>query len=358
MQITPDWLANIHPIIIHFPIALIFTAVLFDFFGLINSHKEWLNKGAILLFVLGALGLLAAFLSGQYAAAHLSIPKSLYPALKAHSEWAERTLFFFGFYAAFRLIIMWWNKQRSHVISIIVFLIGFAGLFLIYETGVHGGNLVYNHGVGTNPFIIRQKQRMRENHFKGPDTPTVMKNGGWSWEPTVNGPSILESSFDWIIGSAADLRPAMQTTGTDTVLDLKALQKPDMFIFKNPFADAEVTIRYNADKFDGSLSIVYHVLNAGNYQFMTLSKNQLAQGSVTDGNRAVLAKSQVTTKNGFQVMQVVIAGNDIYGKLNKEAIIHTHAASAVAGSVGLRIEGTGTLQLQYMAAMPLVGSVE
>lgn len=355
MQVTPDWLDNIHPIIVHFPIALLFAAVLLDFFGLINPNKQWLPKAAVLLFVLGTLGLIAAFFSGQFAAGHLPIPKTLLHAVHEHEDWAEKTLWFFGIYTSLRLIVIWWNKQAGRVLSVVIFIIGFSGLFLVYETGEHGGNLVYNHGIGTNPFITQQKRKALENHYKGPDTPTVMKDGGWSWEPSENSPSILNSSFKWITGSPTELNATAEHIGRDTLLKLNAGSSPVMFVLNRPLSNVEVTVRFNADQLNGEFSVVDHVKNANNYEFMTLSQGQLIQGRVSNGNRSVIAKSQVKSKKGFQVLQVVTTSNYIYGKLNGVGIIHTRAGPMPPGDVGLRIVGNGTLQLQFLATKPVSG---
>lgn len=356
MQIIPDWLANIHPIIVHFPIALLFTAVLFDFLGLIKPTNEWMKKGAVWLFVLGALGLVAAFLSGRSAVNHLPIPRSLYHAIGEHEEWAERTLWFYGIYASLRLIIVWWNQQRSRVISGIVFIIGLLGLFLVFETGEHGGNLVFNHGIGTNPYINIQKQAAQKFDFNGPESPVVGKGGGWAWKPGGTGPVVLQNSFRWINGAASDLKPTMVVSGRDTLLDLTADAQPSMFVFNSDLSDVMATVRIDLDQFNGYFSIIDHFRDANNYEFMSLANDQMIQGRVTDGKSKVMAESHIEKKTGLQVLQVVISGDHIFGKLNGEEIIHTHAVPLNAGSVGLKIQGKGKIQLQYLGALPVTGS--
>lgn len=61
---TPHWIPNLHPLIVHFPIALLVTAVLFDAASLFFSDENWLEKATLALYTTGTLGLIASFLSG------------------------------------------------------------------------------------------------------------------------------------------------------------------------------------------------------------------------------------------------------------------------------------------------------
>lgn len=58
-------ITHLHPMLVHFPIALALTALLFDL-GSYYLKKEWLNKTAISLTVLATLAAIAALLSGFF----------------------------------------------------------------------------------------------------------------------------------------------------------------------------------------------------------------------------------------------------------------------------------------------------
>lgn len=153
MGLLPSWAPNLHPLVIHFPIALLFAAVLFDFLGLIRRDATWLAKAALLLFVLGAIAAIVAVITGHEAAEGLFhaglLPKSAGADLHTHAELGEDTAWFFGIYAVIRLILTWWGKMSQLSFAVIAFLVGFGGLFLVYETAEHGGKMVYDHNLGT-----------------------------------------------------------------------------------------------------------------------------------------------------------------------------------------------------------------
>ena len=70
----PEWAPNIHSFIIHFPFALLTTAVLIDLASLFT--RRWIGVWitAVALFTLGALGTLVAFFTGQATAEAVELP--------------------------------------------------------------------------------------------------------------------------------------------------------------------------------------------------------------------------------------------------------------------------------------------
>ncbi|MCS3710001.1 putative membrane protein, partial [Salinibacter ruber] len=49
MELIPDWAPNIHPMIVHFPIALIVGALGADIFSLVLRRWEWLRPATVAL---------------------------------------------------------------------------------------------------------------------------------------------------------------------------------------------------------------------------------------------------------------------------------------------------------------------
>ncbi len=145
--LLPDWAPNIHPMIIHFPIVLWTVAVFIDSLSLFLT-KNWLRSMAMTLYALGALGGLAAYLSGKQAIDIVSVPMQGELTAGSHSDWGLYTLLYFGLYAAIRLFLFWKQWDRQKPVGIILVLSSLVGMGLITKTADLGGKLVYKYGVG------------------------------------------------------------------------------------------------------------------------------------------------------------------------------------------------------------------
>ena len=127
MQILPDWIPNIHPIIVHFPIAVLLIAVLVDFFSLIFKEKIWLKYSLLLLYTIGALSAFVAFLTGREAADMVKLPPLANPVLNEHADMALLTLLFFATFTLIRIFLFWKgfnNKYWLSIILVVLFLTG------------------------------------------------------------------------------------------------------------------------------------------------------------------------------------------------------------------------------------------
>ena len=63
---VPDWAPNVHPLVVHFPVALLAVAAFVDAVALaVRRRHPWVRASAVGLYALGALGTAAAFLTGR-----------------------------------------------------------------------------------------------------------------------------------------------------------------------------------------------------------------------------------------------------------------------------------------------------
>lgn len=147
-----DSLSQLHPQVVHFPIALFMVYVLLEILG-VFIKKDFLSKAAHLILFLGVLGAVAAVLTGNSAqdAAHLlsksgvSIPLQ---AIGEHEDYANFIMWFFAGLLVLRTYVVL-KKKFTPVIKYIFVILSLLGAFLVYRTGYLGGKLVYKYGVGT-----------------------------------------------------------------------------------------------------------------------------------------------------------------------------------------------------------------
>ena len=146
MDILPEWAPNVHPMIIHFPIAVLTIAVLFDFIYQIWD-RNWLSKSTLALYFLGTLSASAAFITGKIAVDSVIMPMQAELTVSNHSDMALYTLLFFTLYSLIR-ILFWWKSKLAKLVKIAFFIFALLGLLLIFKTADLGGKLVYKYGVG------------------------------------------------------------------------------------------------------------------------------------------------------------------------------------------------------------------
>ncbi len=147
-NLLPDWAPNIHPMLVHFPIALLITAVFLDFLYLVWK-KDWLRNSVMTLFIFAALASFVTYLSGRQAVDSVSVPMNAELTASYHADWALYTLLYFSLYTAVRTFLFWKKLDIKRFIAILLFLAGLAGSGLLAKTADLGGKLVYKYGVGT-----------------------------------------------------------------------------------------------------------------------------------------------------------------------------------------------------------------
>jgi len=137
--------SHLHAMFIHFPIALLIIGFLSEVISLF-SKKEFFKKGGFYLLVLGTLGTIASYLSGNAAGEGIE-EGPLEKVMELHEQAATITLWLTIVtalaYAA--VFIFQYKKSWVKIVSIILFAAVIGG---IARTGYLGGELVYKHGAG------------------------------------------------------------------------------------------------------------------------------------------------------------------------------------------------------------------
>jgi uncharacterized membrane protein len=174
-------LAELHPIVVHFPIALLLTSVALDFVAV--ALRRWsIAEAATWPLALGVVGALVAGLTGQISEQHATNLAQVGQLLSLHKTFAVASGMIFAVLLSVRLI--WLSPQilgsfearmprlvavRQQIHSYLpainagppprsliwLYLAGSViGTVCIGVTGYLGGALVYDHGVGTPAFLF------------------------------------------------------------------------------------------------------------------------------------------------------------------------------------------------------------
>jgi uncharacterized membrane protein len=134
--------SHLHPMIVHFPIALIMAGFLAEVVSLFFRSEKCLSKTGFYLMVLGALAAIAAWGSGQLFTTEPT-QGAIVDVFNKHETGAFITMIIIVLGAAFRIWLVTTGKEETPLkwIAFCFYLLAFAGVAF---TGFMGGTMVYN----------------------------------------------------------------------------------------------------------------------------------------------------------------------------------------------------------------------
>lgn len=138
----------IHPMVVHFPIALLLASVFFDLIALRWRGPEC-RATSLSLLALGVLAALVALLTGHLAEEAIEhggmVPKQ---AIETHEELAFAAFWVFAGLLGVKMLSSWgWMRERA----LLVLFLGVGGAVLLFVASYYGGDLVYRYGAGVLP---------------------------------------------------------------------------------------------------------------------------------------------------------------------------------------------------------------
>jgi uncharacterized membrane protein len=148
MSLVPGWAPNLHPLIIHFPIALLIAAAMVDLVDTLFERPPWLGVGATSLYLVGAAAAVVAYVTGRQAAATVFVPGMAHPIVEDHRAWALLTTWYVGIVAVARVSALLAGFPRARAHRALLLMAALIGVLFLQQTAERGARLVYEHGVG------------------------------------------------------------------------------------------------------------------------------------------------------------------------------------------------------------------
>jgi uncharacterized membrane protein len=357
MNLIPEWALNIHPLVVHFPVALLVVAAGLNLLTFFIPEKWWDEWKNTILYGLGAVAAIAAYYTGQSAADTVFLPSQAQSVLNNHADCAFWTVWYFGLYAAARIALHWYKMMDKFSLRILAFVIALPGVFLLFQTGDHGAKLVFGYGAGTGQLLEQQSSAnasaRTDSLLQSNSTFKVNDNGDWSWEIGPNGVSTLLSNFQWLEGSPQNIQPLVVNNGDNYLLQLTSGSSPNFFTTREAFLNVQVDYYLDLSDFDGEVELVNHALDAQNYDFVTLNSNGTAvQGRITEGESTTFGEESYSA-SGMLFVRTVVNGTHFRAYINKEMAVHGHGDAPETGKVGLRLNGSGTVIIDSISLTQL-----
>ena len=194
-----DW-PRLHAALNDLPTALLLTAALFELLAL-ASRKESFRVVSFWTLVVGAIGAVAAVLSGLQAEESIAHGDAVHRVMESHELLAFVTLGIFGVLALWRI---WREHRMGRAERALVLGLMLGGAGVLTATAAYGGRLVFDHAAGIPTEVLTTEIENRAaGHAHAPGE-------GHSDEAHDHGPATAPVGAD-------STRPAVETGGSDHV---------------------------------------------------------------------------------------------------------------------------------------------
>lgn len=133
---------HLHPILVHFPIAMITISLLYDLF-IVWKKKHLPPTNGLWLWIISAV---SAALSVATGPDELARGNTIF--IETHSRLGNITMWFTFIVVAYRLWNWYKQKEFQSFPLVLYLLISIVTCICVLVTGYYGGKMVYDQGVG------------------------------------------------------------------------------------------------------------------------------------------------------------------------------------------------------------------
>ncbi len=358
-------LPNVHPALVHFPIALLPVALLLDLLSLrLHTQREWLDRAASLLYIASAVGAIVAFWTGRFAAEGLPLLElHVQLHVNEHSDAARAAAWLVSLVALARLAVTVRDtKFRRKVLRLSLAAVALAGIALVYRTADLGGGLVYQHGVGVaesddhggeRTELAAETDATGDAGSEAADRLVKGRDGSLVWSPHPLDKEALGAVLTPAPGTGASavswIQPEYGAEGLSLSVDGEAL-----LLVPGAFGDVKVEAELDASDFEGELGLAHHVVSGSRAGLLTLSfpEGEIALVSRDGEKSRRLARATRAAPSSPFRLTVTAAGRHFYGFLDDERVVHGHEPPVTDGGCGLLLRGQGTVRILSMKITP------
>lgn len=140
-----EFMKNVHPLFVHFPIALLSLAILLDVLGYFLKKQSLLNAGWW-TFLFGVISAIVTVATGLQAEKTVSLSQQAHDVLETHQRFQTYTTLVF-------VVLLIWRSLKKGALprpAIAYLVVAAIATATILYGADYGGRLVYQYGVGTS----------------------------------------------------------------------------------------------------------------------------------------------------------------------------------------------------------------
>ena len=364
-------LPNLHPALVHFPIALLPTAVLFDLLAVsIQKQKVWLDRTATALYAGAGVSAALAFWAGRRAADSLvGLSPREQVLVGEHHDAALLALWVTGTFVIVRVAIGL-GSRPSRGLSLRVLFLPFsvAAAVLVMIAADRGGSLVFQHGIAVartddqvsaspaDSSPISEEPLAGEEGEARPSRLVTLEDSSVTWTPLAEDSQALGGILKPAAGSS--MSPVEWEEPSEPGLSGLGLRVAgrSMLVVPGVFGDVQVEAELDVGGFQGAVGLTHHVRSISDAGvFLVSTSSGEAHLAVTvDGKEDVMTRGQTEIEPDLVRLAVFAAGRHFRGLQDGEVVVHGHRPPLEEGACGLVLDGVGVVRILSLKITPIV----
>jgi uncharacterized membrane protein len=329
-------LPNLHPALVHFPIALAAVALLFDAVATVRRNWISLDASGAALWALAAAGAGAAYLAGERAAEAAGLlGNAAEVALGEHADAALAALVAVSLVAALRIWLAWRDRGANRVGRGVLRTVALMGALAVQALVAYaadlGGALVYRHGVAVS--LPEPKADI-----------ATLKPGGSAATAEANAREFRGDGL--LIWS-----PSPGGEGISLIVSGQS-----RLALPGSWEDARLEVRIDPSAFEGSVGLGARVDgDTSGALFRIASDGTAALIARSAGRDTVLDQARLSLPAGESTLALSVSGRHWKGFLDGRNVVHGHASLPAPGQMALLLVGEGTVRVVAVRVAPLGG---
>jgi len=357
-------LPNLHPLLVHYPVAFFTVAIAFDFLCLLFRRQSWLDRTTTVLYIVGAVGVVATYFAGEQAADSLvGVPPKVEPLIAEHSDWGLYTLLFFLVFVIFRVFVYWRDRNSSEIsinpLRLLAIVAAIAGQWVLFQASDRGGALVYQHGMAVTITAAEEPAPQSEIQLQSgkEEEPEkrllVSEDGSLIWQPIPRDSSALGRVLTIADSSPNSTVSASSPVPEQVGLGLEITGRTLLLLpgtFGNVYVDAELDL----SDFSGTVGLAHHAKDLSNAELFEITTDgKAALISISANKQERLGEGLIDSLSALRVLSVSASGSHLKGLVDGAVVVHGHKPAPEPAGVGLLLDGKGIVVIIKMKVTPL-----
>jgi uncharacterized membrane protein len=358
-------LPNLHPALVHFPIAISVVALLFEAAVWIHWYSAPADRSAAALWILAAVGAGAAYAAGRVAADGVgALSAAAEATLATHADAGLATALTLGVLALLRIWLARRDgvkaRDRRDALRIVSLLGALTVQGLVAYTADLGGALVFRHGVAVSERSVRaaipttatiptttvnsQPESGASSRF------SHLEDGSMVWKPHPGDAAALDEILTPI--GATAVRVATTQANTEGLSLL--VSGRTLLVFPYAWEDVQLEALVDATEFDGSLALGARVAGDSTGGFVRIrSDGTTKMVARRAGEEEILDEAHSSLSGGEKTLGLSAVGRHWKGFVDRVTVVHGHSQLPASGRAALLLDGTGTVRLISVRISPV-----